>query len=687
MKKNTNTSLLQCFSSPQVKLGLLAFISVNLFGSVLRYYVEISPVLALVPFIVYSTTILLVLIVKFSASHDRLLLTHAYITLPLVIPLSFPLSSGIFIYVSCLVVLFFNVLIYHGEMRKQCEHISSFSRCLFIILGAGVAGAGLAYLLASYVPFKSVPFMLSVAAGCMFRAKIQEISFPKREKIVFAKELLYKPIVGIPTDSAEKLRVLVKNTVAKYKIVTTITHAFTSCYHQLMQIRHVQSIIAESALIQSIPKQYHKTVMLTAFALLLMLLGKTYHYIIAFSGTSQEYWGVLYVTVFCLMVVYSCFLFHRTPLYFGVSIAVATSVNMLLMEKFRVLERGFSVGGMELSTEILMLLSSILLAASIKSPVLFSISSRYGPLQVVHNRRKNTIVLQSSNVIQGAQLCAKDERMEPISYYVKQGPFGQLFGALQNDPRSKNVAVIGLGVGTIAAYGVPGQTMTFYEIDPIVEKIACQMGYFTYVRDSKATVNVVIGDARETIAALPDKSVGVLICDAYTGDNVPRHLLTREAFAIYMSKLEEHGLLVMDITNTKMKLLKIVEKVAADAGLTGFYYDYSPAKPTGLFMVEQEKEQGGFIPKKKSLIRQTDPRITALLNKLEEFFIATGITPYNQNLANRATWAVLARSKEDLQLITHDSRWKPFSLTPNTVLLTDEVCGYDPWERLMVSKI
>ena len=122
----------------------------------------------------------------------------------------------------------------------------------------------------------------------------------------------------------------------------------------------------------------------------------------------------------------------------------------------------------------------------------------------------------------------------PLSYYSRQSPIGQVFGKLGD--RINSVGAIGLGAGTIAAYGRPGNQFTFYEIDPAVARIASNPKYFTFLHDSKAHVRIVIGDGRLEIATAPDRSYDLIVLDAFSSDSVPVHLLTREAVELYLQQ-------------------------------------------------------------------------------------------------------------------------------------------------------
>jgi spermidine synthase len=128
-----------------------------------------------------------------------------------------------------------------------------------------------------------------------------------------------------------------------------------------------------------------------------------------------------------------------------------------------------------------------------------------------------------------------------------------------------DVAVIGLGTGATAAYGVPGERWTFFEIDPAVERIARDSAYFTYLHDSRADIRVVLGDGRLSLARAPDHAFRLIILDAFSSDAIPVHLLTRQALDLYFSKLMPGGVLVFHLSNRFLDLEPVLARLAIDA--------------------------------------------------------------------------------------------------------------------------
>jgi spermidine synthase len=127
------------------------------------------------------------------------------------------------------------------------------------------------------------------------------------------------------------------------------------------------------------------------------------------------------------------------------------------------------------------------------------------------------------------------------------------------------VGVIGLGAGTLAGYGRPGDVYVFYEINPLVIKLASSE--FSFLRDSPARIEVVPGDGRLSLERYAGPPFDVLVMDAFAGDSVPMHLVTREAFDLYLRRLAPAGILVLQVTNQYVDLEPVVRAAAGALGL------------------------------------------------------------------------------------------------------------------------
>ena len=211
----------------------------------------------------------------------------------------------------------------------------------------------------------------------------------------------------------------------------------------------------------------------------------------------------------------------------------------------------------------------------------------YGTLYVserqMPDRRFNAYVFTHSSTMHGLQFEAPELRAYPTTYYNKTSGIGLL---LMNFPRHSDNAVnncglrlggIGLGAGTLATYAQPGDVFRFYEIDPEVVRVASgKYGYFSYLTDTKGHVELIDGDGRisleRELAEGKPQAYDVLVVDAFNGDAVPVHLLTREAFELYLKHLrDEHSVIAMHVTNRAVELASVVAAEAQQFGLNLLY--------------------------------------------------------------------------------------------------------------------
>ncbi|MEX0585612.1 MAG: fused MFS/spermidine synthase, partial [Pirellulales bacterium] len=195
--------------------------------------------------------------------------------------------------------------------------------------------------------------------------------------------------------------------------------------------------------------------------------------------------------------------------------------------------------------------------------VVHSARSFYGTLCVdelnAADESQQGFALRHGRVMHGLQFTSPERRRQPTTYYCPDSGVGI---AVANHPRGLNlrIGVVGLGVGTIAAYGEPGDYLRFYEINPQVIDAARE--HFTFLSDCPATVDVILGDARLSMEREPAQRFDVLVLDAFSGDAIPTHLLTEEAFAIYLRHLSDDGILALHITNRHVDLNPVVRGLA-----------------------------------------------------------------------------------------------------------------------------
>lgn len=164
----------------------------------------------------------------------------------------------------------------------------------------------------------------------------------------------------------------------------------------------------------------------------------------------------------------------------------------------------------------------------------------------------------------GAQLLDPQFRHEPTLYYLRTSGAGLAMRLINGRSRNVRVGAIGLGAGVLASYCRIGDVYRFYEINPEVVRIANSQ--FTFLRDCPGQLDVQLGDARLTLESEPPQDFDLLVVDAFSGDAIPIHLLTREAVAEYFRHLNSDGILAIHVSNKYLDLVPIVAAIAADLG-------------------------------------------------------------------------------------------------------------------------
>jgi len=259
-----------------------------------------------------------------------------------------------------------------------------------------------------------------------------------------------------------------------------------------------------------------------------------------------------------------------------------------------------------------LLIAFLYLSLGVKnSNAVESIRNFYGVLRVSDNQRDDQIVrsLQHGRIVHGAQYMGSQRHQWPTTYYGATSGVGRAFSINRNHKR--HVGVLGLGVGTLAAYGRLGDNYRFYEINPAVVRIARKE--FFYLAESKADIVIIQGDALLTMASEKSQGYDILALDAFSGDAVPVHLLTREAFAIYSSHLKQDGIICVNITNKYLDLRPVIRAQADVLGREALFIDSIANDKKGIVraqwmvlttnqhLIDQLKQDPGYRPRDHSI--------------------------------------------------------------------------------------
>ena len=202
----------------------------------------------------------------------------------------------------------------------------------------------------------------------------------------------------------------------------------------------------------------------------------------------------------------------------------------------------------------------------------------------------------------GEQILDAKYRREPVSYFCHgTGIAEAMLAAKPGVPR--RIGILGLGCGTLAAYGRSGDTIRIYEINPLVLEIA--HSEFTYLGDTPAHVETVLGDGRLSLEREPSQQFDVLVMDAFSGDSVPVHLITREAFQTYLRHLKPGGILAVNVSNKHLDLRPVMERGAAAVGRIALFYSYEASEEDSLC------KNADWVLIVEPSVRETQPKLYA----------------------------------------------------------------------------
>jgi hypothetical protein len=200
----------------------------------------------------------------------------------------------------------------------------------------------------------------------------------------------------------------------------------------------------------------------------------------------------------------------------------------------------------------------------------------YGTHRVESDTADTLHWLHHGSTLHGKQYTDAARRCEPVSYYHREGPLGSVFQHVREKKGAAplSVAVVGLGAGTTAAYSRAGEAWTFYEIDPSVVEIARDPKLFTYLSECAGVRPVVVlGDARLRLREAAPETYDLIVLDAFSSDAVPAHLMTREALALYASKLKPGGVVAFHVSNRSLQLERVAGGIAREAGFASRIFD------------------------------------------------------------------------------------------------------------------
>lgn len=257
----------------------------------------------------------------------------------------------------------------------------------------------------------------------------------------------------------------------------------------------------------------------------------------------------------------------------------ALAIGIPLVVTFAIVERSavFAIGIISIFA------ASQLFQIAAPGQVLVTKRSFFGVHRVLNNVVYRSLV--HGTTTHGRQSLDPFKVDLPLTYYHPTGPVGSVMRGSPISTEIKRVGLVGLGVGSLAAYGRPDQQFTFFEIDPEVLWIARDSGLYSFLKRGKATTNYVIGDARITLSREPNETYDMLVLDAFSSDAIPTHLLTEQAINMYKSKLKKGGFILFHVSNRYLELSPVLALTANNCGFKAFENIDAPQN-------DQEKRDG-----------------------------------------------------------------------------------------------
>jgi hypothetical protein len=246
--------------------------------------------------------------------------------------------------------------------------------------------------------------------------------------------------------------------------------------------------------------------------------------------------GVMVILVAVLPTL-ACFLFSPRPLRFALGVAV--------------------------------LLASAQSGQMYRGDILHTERTFFGVHRVTTDPENSVRILYHGATVHGVQNVDPARRMEPLAYYHPSGPAGSLVLQFGRTPAKQRLALVGAGTGALAVLAGAHQRVTLYEIDPEIVRIAEDTTFFTYLADMRAAHEVVVGDGRLELSR-SGNAYDLIVLDAFSSGTIPVHLLTREAFELYLERLALRGALLFHISNRHLELTPVVAAQARDFGLAAF---------------------------------------------------------------------------------------------------------------------
>ncbi|KAF1082350.1 MAG: hypothetical protein GQF41_1071 [Candidatus Rifleibacterium amylolyticum] len=223
-----------------------------------------------------------------------------------------------------------------------------------------------------------------------------------------------------------------------------------------------------------------------------------------------------------------------------------------------------------------------------KSPaILLQTRNFFGKKEVTSSDKNLSRVMTNGATMHGLQVISYPLRLKPLLYYHPAGPVGDIFALPQTRKPDFKPCIIGLGIGSMAAYSLPGQEFTFIEIDPdVISFMADTDVLFTYTTDYASQCRIIEGDGRLKLKEEPEGKFDIIFIDAFSSVAIPTHLLTLEAIQLYLSRIKSNGMIVFHVSNRYLKIARALKAIACSQNLAMLHisdYDFDATAKENLY--------------------------------------------------------------------------------------------------------
>lgn len=559
-----------------------------------------APMLWVIPLALYLGTFVLAFMKNSERITPATLFVHP-IAVALMLASYYLASNWVLTASLILTSFFFSALICHlalSHSRPSADRLTEFY--LYVSLG-GVLGGAFAGFLAPVIFNNVYEFPIAMAAACMFRPRMKS-DVPRLEDAAFAAAIAVGvlAVVSLRLPMVESIIVMAalgaaagmvaagwsdesKPLAYRYTLLAVAAvHAALVIYVAFARDMVITRAVVEGAPVLTFGDPWGWLLGLSSFAMLIFVVHGTIQPRRDGKRLSDLMLGAMLPTVIVLLLLIVIGARFDNP-------EAVVPMSLLFCGLAIFLNRGrpFVLAAIVLTGFAIVFLDDARGARIVTQERTFFGVLRTRLYEIADPSTPPLRVLMHGTTLHGAQIPTPELSRQPLTYYHRGTALGEAISSGLELHTNARLALIGLGTGSTACLMRPNDELTIYEIDPAVVRLAASpQGEFTFVQECQPNAAVVVGDARLRIADAPDGAYDVIVVDAFSSDAIPAHLLTREAIALYLSKLSENGVVVLHLSNRHLALVSEAARVARDLNAPTLYrvsrqFDTEPRVPYG----------------------------------------------------------------------------------------------------------